>query len=203
MESIAELDRSLTLAINSWHYPFTDAVWQFFSHVQIWYIMYIIIVIMLFVKLGTKRALIVTASLLLFIIASDQLANLVKHAVCRLRPMEDADMIARGLRALEAHGGLYGFYSGHAANAMGFAVCSAMGFRNDPVGRRYRTYTVCITLWAVLVGLSRVFVGKHFLGDVLAGFAAGRLTGWIFGKLAQIVIRKLYVIKNPDVASES
>lgn len=193
MEGLAEivnLDRNITLAINSWHNPVTDAVWQFFSHVQIWYAMYLIIIVFLFIRLGWKKALVVTASFFLFVLACDQFANLIKHATCRLRPMEDADMLARGLHVLEDHGGLYGFFSGHAANCFGFAVCSTMGFRNDK-SRSYRWYSIFIFTWAVLVGLSRIFVGKHFFGDVLVGFAAGALIGFLFGWLGQFICRKL------------
>ena len=185
MESIAELDRSLTLALNGLHTPASDAVWQFFSQVRIWYVMYLVIIVFFFIRLGWKRGLWVTVCCILFVLACDQFANLVKAFVHRLRPMEDADMIARGLHVLEGHGGLYGFFSAHAANSLGFAVCSSMAFRND-TSRSYRAYTICITVWAVLVGLSRVFVGKHFLGDVLAGFAVGLLFGFLFGLLSRI-----------------
>ncbi len=193
MEGLAEivnLDRNITLAINSWHNPVTDAVWQFFSHVQIWYAMYLIIIVFVFIRLGWKKGLVVTASFILFIVACDQLANLIKHATCRLRPMEDADMLARGLHVLEGHGGLYGFFSGHAANCFGFAVCSTMGFHNDR-RRSYRWYSIFIFTWAILVGLSRIFVGKHFFGDVLVGFAAGALIGFLFGWLGQLICRRL------------
>ena len=46
-------------------------------------------------------------------------------------------------------------------------------------------------LCGLLIGLSRIFVGKHFLGDVLAGFAVGILLGVLFGRLAELVCRKL------------
>lgn len=194
MEGVAEVspflgfldqaDKDLTLAVNGLNSPFTDAVWQYFSHVQIWYVMYLVIIAFFFIRLGWKKGLIVTVSCILFVLACDQSANLIKNSVLRLRPLEDADMIARGLHVLEKPGGLYGFYSGHAANSLGFAVCSSMGFNNDP-GHKYKGYTVLIVTWAVLVGLSRVFVGKHFAGDVLAGFLAGLLLGWLFGWLGQ------------------
>ena len=193
MEGFAEiigLDRDWTLALNSWHNPVTDAVWLFFSHVQIWYAMYLIIIVFLFIRLGWKRALAVTLSCILFVVACDQFANIVKAFVQRLRPMEDSDMLERGLNVLEGAGGMYGFFSAHAANAMGFAVCSTMGFHND---RRlsYRGYAIFIYTWALLVGISRVFVGKHFLGDVLVGFAVGLLLGWLFGVIGRLIIKKI------------
>lgn len=200
MESLAEvggilgraeqLDRDLTLAINAWHNPVTDAVWHFFSQVQIWYAMYLIIIVFFFIRLGWKKALVVTLSCILFVLACDQFANLIKHGVARLRPMEDADMLARGLHMLEEHGGLYGFFSAHAANSLGFAVCSSMGFKNDR-RRSYRGYSLFIYVWAILVGVSRVFVGKHFLGDVLVGFAVGALFGWLCGSVARLACKKI------------
>ena len=190
MESLAEIDRRLTLAINGLHTPVTDTVWQFFSNREIWFVLYLAVIVTLFIRLGWKKALVVIASCIICVVACDQLGNIVKEAVARLRPCEDQYMLDHGLRMLEGPGGLYGFYSAHAANALGFAVCSYMGFRMDG-SHRYRAYGICIILWALLVGFSRIFVGKHFLGDVLAGFAVGLAFGLLFGWLAQLVCRRL------------
>ena len=38
--------------------------------------------------------------------------------------------------------------------------------------------------------MSRVFVGKHFFGDVLVGFAVGLLAGWLLAQLARLIIRR-------------
>lgn len=189
LERLDSIDRDITLAINAWHNPATDALWQFMSQVRIWYAMYLLIIVFFFIRLGWKRALVVTVSCILFVAASDQFANLVKHTVCRLRPMEDADMLARGLHVLEGYGGLYGFFSAHAANCLGFAVCTTKGFRNDSRSR-YRGYALFIFIWALMVGVSRVFVGKHYAGDVLVGFIVGTLLGWAFAKLAQLCIKR-------------
>lgn len=184
-------DRSVTLALNAVNSPASDAVWQFFSAREVWYVMYAVIIFFMFKQLGWRRALVAVLSCVLFVVACDQFANLVKAGVQRLRPMEDADMLARGLHVLEGHGGLYGFFSAHAANAMGFAVCSSMGFRSS--GKPHRAYKAGICLWAVLVGLSRVFVGKHYLGDVVVGFAVGLLLGWLFGALGRLCIKKFHI----------
>ena len=99
-------------------------------------------------------------------------------------------MVDGGLHILEGKGNLYGFYSAHAANAMGFAACSFWGFRNDK-RLRYRGYGWGIFIWALLVGMSRVFVGKHFFGDVMVGFAVGLLAGWLLAQLARLIIGRL------------
>jgi len=184
------LDQRVTLALNALNSPPTDYIWQIFSDTKIWFALYAAVLFFLFRQLGWKKALVVTLSCVITVIACDQLANLAKASFERLRPCWDGNMVQAGLYLLEEKGGRYGFYSGHAANAMGFAMCSWMGLRNDGT-KRYRGYAWFIFLWAFLVGLSRVFVGKHFLGDVLTGFAAGLLTGWLFAALARLLIRHI------------
>ena len=183
------VDKDVTLAINSLHCPASDFVWQVFSDKEIWYILYIVVLIFFFRRLGWKKALVVTLSCILCVVACDQLGNFCKDFFQRLRPCRDAEMVSRGLHMLEGYGNLYGFYSAHAANTMGFAACSLWGFRNDP-SHTYRRYGICIGIWALLVGMSRVFVGKHFFGDVCVGFIVGFVIGRALAALATLAIRK-------------
>lgn len=184
------VDKDITIAINSANCVITDFIWQFFSHIQIWFVMYFIVAVMLFVKLGWKKALIVIASVALTIVACDQFSNLIKNAVQRLRPCHDLDMIGRGLNILEDKGGLYGFFSAHAANAMGFAVSTWKGFKNDAKGN-YNIYGTAIVLWALLVSISRAFVGKHFFGDICVGMAVGLMFGYLFASIATRICKKI------------
>ena len=163
------IDQDVTLAINALHSPVTDAVWQVFSNKQIWFVLYAAVLMMLYVRLGWKRATLVVLACVLTVTFCDQFSNFTKAYFERLRPCWDQNMVQGGLHVLEGKGNLYGFYSAHAANAMGFAACS---------------------YWAVLVGMSRVFVGKHFFGDVLVGFAVGLLAGWLLAQLARLIIRR-------------
>ena len=91
-------------------------------------------------------------------------------------------MITRGLHVLEARGGYYGFFSGHAANAFGFAAASGISLEMDK-NHRYDAYQWFIFVWAALVGLSRIFVGKHYFGDVLVGAVVGFAIGYAVASL--------------------
>ena len=186
MEIIASLeqaDRSASLFINSLNSPLTDPVWQFFSNKLVWIPLYLAVLVFFFLKFGWKTALKCLAACVLTILICDQFSNLIKDACARMRPCHDPWMVTHGLHMLEGKGNRYGFFSAHAANAMGFALCSALCIKQGS-GRKTTAYTVLIVIWVLLVGISRVFVGKHFLGDVLVGFGVGALVGWAVARLA-------------------
>lgn len=144
---------------------------------------------MIFRRLGWKKALIVCGAILLTILCCDQFSNILKHAVGRLRPCYSTEMLQGELHMLESRGGFYGFYSSHAANAFGLATCSYLCFRNDKT-HTYNAYRTWAFVWAGLVSISRVFVGKHYLGDVLAGIAFGLLFGYAIAYAANLLIKR-------------
>lgn len=81
----------------------------------------------------------------------------------------------------------YGLPSAHAANAMGPAIY---------LGRFYPRLGRWLVAAALLVGFSRVYVGAHFPGDVLAGYLWGGICGWL---LAWLVAR-LPALRRPETA---
>lgn len=194
-QQVHQLDQHISLAINSCHSSFTDPIWMFFSDKLVWIPMYAGIIALLFWKLGWKKALIVLAGILLTFGFCDQFSNLIKHAVGRIRPLNDEFMIANGIHVLEGGGG-YGFFSAHAANALGLACSSYIGLRTYLTDRNQKApwwikaYGSWMFFWAAMVGISRVFVGRHYLGDVLAGFLVGAVAGLAFSYLATYFIRK-------------
>ena len=186
LAGLEQADRSASLFINSLNSPLSDPVWQFFSDKLVWIPLYLAVLVFFFLKPGWKSALKCLVACVLTILICDQFSNLIKDACARLRPCHDPWMLSHGLHMLEGKGNLYGFFSAHAANAMGFALCSAFCFKKGS-GRKMTAYTVLIVIWALLVGISRIFVGKHFLGDVLVGFAVGALVGWAVASLAFVI----------------
>lgn len=184
------LDKIITLFINSLNSPFSDPVWKMFSNRWVWIPLYIAVLILIIKKLGWKKGAIVLLSIVLAVIACDYITNLIKYSVSRLRPSHDEWMIANGLHLLEGEGKMYGFPSAHTANSFGFASSSLMGLRNDKT-TRYKGYAWLIYCWAALVGISRIFVGKHFLGDVLVGAVLGLVIGCIFGIIARKIVTSL------------
>lgn len=191
-QDVHQLDQRLTLEINSWYSDFTDPIWQFFSDKIVWVPMYAAILALLIWKLGWKKGLVVIAAAGLTFAFCDQFSNLIKHAVGRIRPLKDEFMLSQGLHVLEKGGG-YSFFSAHAANAFGLACSTFTGFctclKKRPTW--LKLYGSWMFFWAFMVSVSRIFVGKHFLGDVVVGIIVGILAGVIFGYLSGFVTRRI------------
>lgn len=187
-QTLEQADKLATLEINSWNSTFSDHIWEVFSNIPIWIPMYVIIIAFVIQRLGWKKGGAVVLAAVLTFAFCDQFSNFIKAATERLRPLHDAYMLHNGLHVLE-HGGKYGFFSAHAANAFGLATSTYIGLRCDQ-RLKYRGYSIWMYTWAALVAVSRIFVGKHFLGDVTVGICVGLFAGWAFGNLAKMAIKR-------------
>lgn len=197
---IHKFDQAITLEINSWDSSLTDPIWQFLSDVPAWIPMYVLIVALLIWKLGWKRGLLVVLAAGLTFGFCDQFSNLIKDAVGRVRPLNDMFMLSNGLNVLEKGSSSYSFFSAHAANAFGLATCTFTALRH--ILRREKSrchmpgwlkaYGIWMFIWAPLVAISRVFVGKHYLGDVLVGALVGMAAGYAFARLAAFLSQKKF-----------
>ena len=100
--------------------------------------------------------------------------RIVKQLVARERPcrmMEDVHLV------LDQCGGSYGFTSNHAANAFAVWAIVALGF-----GARSYASALVISL-ASLVAISRVYLGVHFVGDILGGAILGIMIGLLVARI--------------------
>ena len=186
-----QLDQSVTLWLNGLHCPFTDGMWLLFSNRTVWIPLYLLGAGLMIWRCGWKKGLAMVLLTALAILCVDQFANLIKNLVARPRPCNDAFMNAMGHRLLEGRSRSYSFFSAHAANAIAFAICSAHALHPGTKRAKAKNgrdtlstvYAVIISIWAAMVGLSRVFVGKHYLGDVLVGFIAGGIIAFALTRL--------------------
>ena len=110
------------------------------------------------------------------ILVSDQLSNLAKETFQRLRPSHEPGLMVHLVNAYK--GGEYGFYSGHATNNFSIAV-----FMIVLAGKRFKWIWMIALPYALLISYTRVYLGVHFPGDILAGAIMGSLIGYLFGRL--------------------
>lgn len=193
LDKLIDWDMNATLWINNGiHGNFSDQFMVFMSDIAIWVPLYTIMAVFLFKELGWKRALMACAAAGLVFFCCDQMANFVKDTAGRLRPCYNENMVSGGLRMLEKRGSLFGFFSGHAANSFGFAVCIIACLRiGSPEHKRFPGLVALGLLWAALLSLSRIVVGKHFLGDVVIGAIFGTFTAYIITRIYKVLVSKL------------
>lgn len=189
IDSLINNDKQITLFINSLHSVASDQFWQFCSDKIAWIPLYAIAVLFMFRKVGWKRSIVYLVAITIGFLICDQLSGVVKDYVTRLRPNYTSETVRDGLIVLEERGGLYGFFSAHAANAFCTAVCYCKSMKPALEKKQYWILCFFAYLWASMVAISRVFVGKHFFGDVLAGTLVGLLIGLPVAKLATLFCR--------------
>lgn len=169
-----ELDRSLFLHLNGLHSPAMDGFWIFVTGNWAWAFLFVPIAFFIFKKFGRKGFVPALCVPLLFLLA-DQGSNLIKNLVARPRPCRAEDL--QGLVHFTAsHCGQYGFWSAHAANVFAqITFFILLGI--IPLGRQRKIWYPYFILFGLLVSISRIMVGVHYPGDIVAGMLYGIICG--------------------------
>lgn len=186
MNAINNLDHELFLFLNGLHVGWLDPVMTFISSEMGWIPFYVILLYLVFKKLGWKGLFFVVIGVVVLITCSDQLSSHVfKPVFHRFRPCHDP-LIQDLVHLPNGHcGGQYGFISSHACNT--FALAS---FITLIMKRFYKKIGLLMFIWAALVSYSRIYMGVHFPGDVLCGAAVGMILGFGIGHLLLMVMNK-------------
>lgn len=175
IDYLVQIDESLFLFLNSLvRHPVLDSFMKLFSDRFIWVPMYATLLFIVYRNFGWKKTIFIVAGVALAITLADQIcASLIRPAVCRLRPSNPENPLS-ALTAIVGNyrGGSYGFPSCHAANSFAAATYLSLILRT-------RRFTAGIFLWAVVNSLSRIYLGVHYPGDLLAGAAVGSVIALI------------------------
>ena len=154
---------------------------HFFSNKYVWIPLYLYLIFSLFKKQG-KTAWLSVAYLLLLFASTDQLAaSVIKPLIARLRPCHF--FYKDQFQLIGFCGGKYGFLSAHAANTMGLAIGTLF-----LLGRTL--LTTSLIAWAIIIGYSRIYLGVHYPGDVLAGFFLGLTIAYSWKWMFSLAIKR-------------
>lgn len=89
------------------------------------------------------------------------------------------------------------FPSGHAMNSTAIYGFFIYLWINRKPGQQGNRFSIIATILLVfLIGVSRVYIGVHYVTDILAGFAAGGVWLFVVVTIFQLIRRKLSFFKR-------
>ncbi|GAP73214.1 membrane-associated phospholipid phosphatase [Candidatus Symbiothrix dinenymphae] len=189
-------ERGLFFFLNGHHTEFWDGFFRTMSDKMVWVPFYLCFLFVFAYKKHWKEIVLVLLAIALTITLCDQIASgLAKPLAQRFRPTHHPDFqdyvqIVRGDR-----GGLFGFFSSHASNAFGFAVFVALVFKN-------RWLTGTMILFASITAYSRIYLGVHFVSDVVVGALVGSGVAWLVYKAYSECRRRWVPVTQQSVYSK-
>jgi undecaprenyl-diphosphatase len=170
IEWLESIDQQVTLFLNGFHHPIMDQVMWIITIKYTWIPLYLFIIYQLF-KAFNNSGWYWLVGIILLVIATDQLtSSVIKPFFGRLRPCHDPE-INYLIHNFKKCGGLYSFVSGHSANSFAIATFVFLLFKN-----RF-TKTWVIFIWAIIIAYSRVYLGVHYMGDIVVGGTIGAVLG--------------------------
>ena len=205
-----DFDQRLFLLLNFDGGPVWDRVMLAVSGTTMWIPLYVLILWLVWRRAGWWGTLTFLVLMAAAVGLADMVAGIFKHTGVlgrllpdlepRLRPMftpslEGLDIPPDSLAAIRraalpgdwavhvppgAVAGRYGTVSAHASTIVALALLSAAVIRR-------RWFTILVTLCALLICYSRIYLAKHFPMDILWGALLGAALGgvayWIYHRL--------------------
>jgi undecaprenyl-diphosphatase len=166
LDALYRLDVVVFRWVNQgWSNPFLDKFFSFITNINHFWPLITVLFLYLLWKGGAKGRWLVL-SLIMAVVLSDQIStNVVKPLVERLRPCNALD----GVLTPAGKSSAYSFTSTHATNIASSMLLLCLAFK---------PWRWLFVLIALLIGLSRIYLGLHYPSDILGGYALGALLGY-------------------------
>lgn len=167
------IDSTITFLLNGSHSLYVDGVAWFATQTLSWIPLLLALLYVLFRAHSLKQFIYLLLVLTLCVLIVDQVSSsLFKPMVERYRPSQNPYVmhlvdIVNGYR-----GGSYGFFSSHAANTAAVSTFSALLLRH-----RYVTWS--LGGWTVINCWTRLYLGVHYVGDILMGVFMGGMVATV------------------------
>lgn len=178
------MDTALTLFFNGSQSLYLDGIAWTATQTSTWLPLALVLLYVVIRSNDLRGILFFVVGLSLSILLADQVASSVfKPLVARWRPSHNPDImylvdVVRGYR-----GGSYGFFSSHAANTMAVATFVSLVMRS-------KRLALWLGTWVLLNCWSRVYLGVHYVGDLLTGLLWGAMVGYAIFRLHRYISSK-------------
>lgn len=174
LEKILDYERELFFMLNGSDSIFWDHFMWLYSGKVVWLPLGFFILIVLTYKINWRESIMVLLAIVLVVTLCDQFSShIFKPLFMRFRPTHHPEFMAQVETVFGYRGGKYGFISSHAANAFGFAMYMTLLFRHKPL------FTCTIFFWAIVTAYTRIYLGVHFISDIIPGMLLGIFIGYV------------------------
>lgn len=197
VQEIIDFDKYLLLSLNGSDSVFWDGCMTVYTTMLAWVPLIIVLLYVLLKNNNSKTFTILVAMfILVFLITHTTTSLIFKPLMARFRPSLDPEImylvdVVNGYRESS-----YSFMSGHAANSFGLLTFALLLIRN-------RAFTVSIIIWGLINCYSRIYLGVHYPGDILAGILVGVITGVLVYKLYKFLCGRIRNIGNREWLSSN
>lgn len=182
LEKVLAFDTQLFVFLNGLGTATYDGFWLFITKQFNWTPFFLMLLFLVYKKLGTKPTLTLLLFVALLLLVSDQTCNLFKYTFQRLRPCNNPEIksVIRVVKSSDT----FSFFSGHAANSM-----ATMTFLFLLLKKYYR-YAFLLFLFPLIFAYSRIYLSLHYPLDIVTGYLFGASFGFIAYKLYQKYVLK-------------
>ncbi|TAE64132.1 MAG: phosphatase PAP2 family protein [Flavobacteriia bacterium] len=183
LEYLIHLDKQFFIFLNNLGSTPFDDIWLLITKQINWTPFFLILLFILYKKLGTKKLGIVILTLAALITFTNEITDVIKFSVQRIRPCND-DTLA-GLIRVVKDSDTFSYFSGHAANSTAAMMFVFL------ILRKYYKYSYLLFLYPLIFAYSRIYLGLHFPLDIISGYFFGGSTGFLFYFLFEKISNKL------------
>ena len=183
LDYLIHLDKKLFIFFNNLGSKPFDEIWLLITKQINWIPFFLILLFILYKKLGTKKlgiAILIVAALITF---TNEITDVIKFSVQRIRPCND-DTLA-GLIRVVKDSDTFSYFSGHASNSTASMMFVFL------ILRKHYKYSYLIFLYPLIFAYSRIYLGLHFPLDIISGYVFGSFTGILFYFLFDKISNKL------------
>ena len=177
LNTLLNIDKYMLLSLNGSDSLFWDGCMLVYTSMAIWMPLAFVLLCVLLKNNNIKDFFLLVV--LIAIVAT--LTDTISSGICkpffeRWRPTNDPMLMYAVDVVNETRGGRFGFTSSHAANSFGIAVFISLLIR-------HKALSTSLILWAVMNAYTRIYLGVHYPGDILAGTLIGVIVGWTMHRL--------------------